>query len=235
MQDVTFTFVSGPTAGVKVEREVGRVVIGRQPGEGGLELLNATQSVSRVHAEIVEQDGQVLLRNISPNGTRVDGKMILETLLLKPGMTLQIGDDHVFDLSWEVFDQGKTRPRKQDRQDSKGGGPLSSPVVRIVLLVYILGLIGVVIWATDSGEEAQPGADWAQLAAEYADYRPAGISESEFDRRTERARKLILELSAVRKQNLYYEAEQICRELMSLDRDINSPLYQYGAACLGSN
>jgi hypothetical protein len=60
------------------------------------------------------------------------------------------------------------------------------------------------------------------------------INDSARQGREMRAAVLVRELRALKTRGRGYEAEKICRELMSLDRDIDSPLYRYGARCLAS-
>ena len=100
MQDVTITFTDGPLRGRSFEFEVGLVRIGRMPGDNGLELKGADTSVSRVHAELREDGGGVKLHNVSPNGTTVNDKIVLDSIGLQPGAVVRIGPRHPFTISW---------------------------------------------------------------------------------------------------------------------------------------
>ena len=236
MQDVTITFTGGLLKGRIFDFEVGRVPIGRAPGEGGLELKGADASVSRLHAELVEDGGDILLNNRSSNGTTVDGKMVLDSTQLESGALIEIGDMHPFTVHWSSV--GVTQviaPSGRAKKKAAPGkpGPLSSPIVRAVIGVYLIGLIGLGVWLRlDSAGDAT-GDDWPALAAEYADYRGAGQGDDTRQARAARAEALVRQLRAMRIQGIGDRAQPLCRELMSLDGDPKSPLFQYGARCLG--
>jgi len=221
----------------ELEFEVGRVNIGRLPGAGGLELKGADTSVSRSHAELVESGGDVELRNLSPNGTSVDGKLVIDSILLKPGAKVSVGNAHVFTVTWTSFEtEAERRPGKKASMPDKKKGPLSSPVVQAVLLVYLLGIIGVAIWLgvmADTGNIAAD--DWPRLDAAYQEYQSNNLTDAERDLRRARAEALVRELRALRTQGVNRGVDSICREMMRIDRDTGSPLYQYGADCLGAN
>ncbi len=236
MQDVTITFTSGPMRDRKLEFEVGHVAIGRLPGAGGLELKGADTSVSRTHAELVEVDGNIELRNLSPNGTKVDGKLIIDAVRLKPGAKLVVGNAHAFEITWTSF-QSEFEPisGKKDSKAEKAKGPLSSPVVRAVIGVYLLVIIVVAIWlGVVAGGDSIAGDDWPSLETAYQAYVPSGLSAEERDLRRANAKTLVRELRALRTQGTDEGRARICRELMRIDRDAQSPLYQYGALCLAS-
>jgi hypothetical protein len=236
MQDVTITFTSGPMRDRKLEFEVGHVLIGRLPGAGGLELKGADTSVSRTHAELVEVDGDIELRNLSPNGTKVDGKLIIDAVRLKPGAKLAVGNAHAFEITWTSFQSESTVVSgEKDSKADKSKGPLSSPIVRAVIGVYLLGIIVVAIWlGVLAGGDDIAADDWPGLEAAYLAYESSGLSEDERDQRLARAETLVRDLRALRTQGTYQGRDRICRELMRIDRDSQSPLYRYGAHCLAS-
>lgn len=236
MQDVTITFTSGPMRDRKLEFEVGHVVIGRLPGAGGLELKGADTSVSRTHAELVEAGGNIELRNLSPNGTKVDGKLIIDSVTLRPGAKLSVGNSHAFEITWTSFQPEVTAvASKKDTKVQKTKGPLSSPVVRAVIGIYLLAIVAVAVWlGVVSGGDKIASDDWPTLEAEYQTYEPSGLTPEERAMRMARAEPLVRELRALRTQGTEQGRAQICRELMRVDRDSQSPIYQYGARCLAS-
>jgi ABC-type multidrug transport system ATPase subunit len=68
----------------------GEVVLGRAPGDGGIDLAHPT--VSRRHARITPAAGGHALRDLgSGNGTFVNGKAIAGARQLKPGDRIDIG------------------------------------------------------------------------------------------------------------------------------------------------
>lgn len=236
MQDVTITFTEGPLRGRSYEFEVGRVLIGRLPGEAGLELKGADTSVSRIHAELVERGAGVELRNVSPNGTMVDDEVILDSADIEPGARIQIGSNHHFSVNWVSFDTHvDTTESKEEPVDVVRQGPLSSPIVRAVIGVYLLGMVSVGLWLYVSSDEGALAADdWPALATAYEDYKRTEMPEELRVTRATRAESLVRELRILKTQGLDRGAEQICREIMSIDKDSKSPLYQYGARCLAS-
>ena len=236
MQDVQVRFSSGPLRGQSYDFEVGQVAIGRLPGEGGLELKGADSSVSRSHAELVDNGGDIELRNLSPNGTEVDGKVVLDSVVLKPGAEIKIGSDHSFSVQWKSFaPEAPAWGTELKPRTPKKKGPLSSPVVRAVIGVYLLGLVGVAVWISsfDSGSGVAPD-EWPALQAAYEAYDHPSFSEEEKAARTERAKVLVLRLRALRTRERTQDIEALCREIMGLDSNTDSPLYRFGAQCLGS-
>lgn len=235
MQDVTVMFTSGPMRERRFEFEVGRVVIGRLPGDGGLELKGADTSVSREHAVLEEADGDIELCNLSPNGTTVNGKLVLDRVKVLPGAKVSIGDQHAFELAWTSFETriDDAVARKAAKATKKG--PLSSPVVRVVLGVYLAGIVGVALWlGVFADADAIAADDWPGLESAYQAYGPADLTEEERESRLVRARTLVRELRALRTQGIEQGTGSICREMMRIDRDSQSPFYLYGAKCLGA-
>jgi hypothetical protein len=234
MQDIKIKFLSGPLKGHATEVEVGDVLIGRQPGERGLELKGADTTVSRIHAQLIEQRGEIVVRNKSPNGTIINGRLTLDESVIKSGAKLGIGDQFELQLEWKTFGADTViRKPKSTSPDGLKKGPLSSPVLRAVLAVYLGGILLVGLWVALSPGEGIAGDDWPALAAAYQGYKGEGVSAEEWEAREMRAEELVRELRALRTRDMESEvSEMICRELMSIDGDIRSPLYQYGARCL---
>lgn len=237
MQDITITFADGPLRGRKYEFEVGWVPIGRLPEPGGLELKGADTSVSRTHAELVEREGDIELHNLSPNGTKVDGKLIIDSIVVRPGARIEIGDRHPFDVEWQALD--RILPTETARPQESGPlvkqGPLSSPIVRAVLGVYLAGIAGVAIWLGLAGSDSAAAADdWPALKTAYESYGAEWLDAEQRAANLERAELLVRQLRALRTQGADRGIERVCREIMRIDGEIDSPLFQYGARCLGN-
>lgn len=235
MQDVTIIFVDGPLRGRRYEFEVGSVEIGRLPDEGGLELKGADTSVSRVHALLVEEDGDIELRNRSPNGTKVDGKLVLDSVILAPGARVEIGERHPFEVQWVSLRQ-KIAPESATTRASRPvlkQGPLSSPIVRAVIGIYLLGIVALAVWLGTVDEGGTIAADdWPALESAYASWEGGSVTAERRGTNLERAKLLVRELRVLRTRGTSRDVELICREIMSLDKSIDSPLFQYGARCL---
>ena len=235
MQDVTITFTSGPMRERSLDFEVGSLVIGRLPGDQGLELKGADTSVSREHAVLEEVGGDIELRNLSPNGTTVDGKLILDRVKVRPGASIAIGEAHTFELAWTSFDTRIDVPAAGKGAKPAKKGPLSSPAVRVVLAIYLAGIVGVALWlGVFADSNAIAADDWPELEVAYQAYEPGELTDAAREARMARAKTLVRELRALRTQGIEQGTGAICREMMSIDRDSQSPFYLYGAKCLGA-
>lgn len=234
MKDVTVQFTAGPLSGKSIEVEVGEVVIGRQPGHGGIELVGADTSVSRSHAELVEIDGNVVVRNKSPNGTMVNDKLVLDQSTLESGAKISIGDQFEFELTWWSAQVETIVTRKPRENEETKKSPLSSPVVRAVLVVYLGGILAVGIWFGVFADSGAVGDDWPGLLESYQAFQDDRIKADEWLQRQSVAANLVRELKAMRTRGETRGQEIICRELMQIDGDPESPLYRYGAQCLVS-
>jgi hypothetical protein len=136
---------------------------------------------------------------------------------------------------WSTFDDmaGRTQVSPKTKPESKKG-VLSSPIVRAVIGVYLFGIVGLAVWFGSSGGAVDVGDDWPALKAKYESLASAGEGAEPHAAMLTRAEVLVRELRAQRIRGEVGDAERICRELMSLDADVRSPLYQYGVRCLGS-
>jgi hypothetical protein len=208
-------------------------MIGRQPGNGGVELKGAETSVSRQHAQLVEDGGNIVIRNKSPNGTVVNGKLMLDQAVIKSGAKIGI-DQFEFELEWKTFGaETIIKQSKGPSSDALKKGALASPVLRAVLAVYLGGIVLVGLWVVLSPDEGVAGDDWPALAAAYQEYQGDSEAAEEWQARELRAEELVRELRALRTRDIDSEkTELICRELMRIDGDARSPLYLYGARCL---
>lgn len=237
MKDVTIHVKAGALRGRSFECEVGRVVIGRQPPEGGFQLQGSDTSVSRVHAELVEDGPDIVLKNLSPNGSRVNGEVILESVVLQPQDEIGIGNQYVFVLDWATFTAAATDQKKDTEADKESlltTGPLASPIVRAVLVVYLLGIVGVAGYFIFTGGEPAVAADvWPDLELAYTDYLQGSVPSEQAAERLRIAGNLVREVRSLKTRGLYREIQPMCRELMRLDEDTRSPVYRYGASCLG--
>jgi hypothetical protein len=219
MQDIKIKFLSGPLKGHVTELD---------------ELKGADTNVSRIHAQLIEQGGDIVVRNKSPNGTVINGKLTLDETVIKSGAKIGIGDQFELQLEWKTFGaETVIRKPKSTSPDALKKGPLASPVLRAVLAVYLGGILLVGLWVALSPDEGVAGDDWPALVASYEEYQKEEISADEWQARASRAEELVRELRALRTRDMEGDnMERICRELMSIDGDIKSPLYQYGARCL---
>jgi len=242
MQDLRIDFTDGPMAGESKRFDLGAVALGREPiaesGQVVLTLRGADASVSRNHVVIVDNHGQVLLRNLSGNGTTVDGKLVLEEQLLKPGSIIRVGNSHEFTTDWQLVGTAQTLANQDAKKDNTpkvaSQGMLGSPIVRALLAVYLLGIVAVAVWMSLRGEFATEIRDeWPTLSAAYEDYQPDGLTAPEKLRRTAIAESIIIRLRVHKSNERNASVQRLCRELMRLDADIQSPLYRYGAQCLG--
>ena len=235
MQDVTITFTDGLLKGRIYDFEVGRVPIGRLPGEGGLELKGADASVSRLHAELVENRADIELKNLSPNGTLVDGKLVLDSALLRSGALIEIGESHPFKVHWSSV--GATQAiavPSAAKSGARPSGPLASPVIRAVLGVYLLGIVAAAVWLGLDSSAGAGSDEWPALSAAYAAYDDGSTAADVKQARATKAESLVRTLRVLKIRDAQRDMGPICRELMGLDGDPASPLFQYGARCLGA-
>ena len=236
MQDVTITFTRGPQSGTVFEFELGQLVIGREPGDPGLELENADSSISRKHAELQENNGQVELVNLSPNGTQVDGELVTDKIGLHPGAELVFSNSHTLTVNWASFVRKTNGSRDTSQAESdSGSGPLGSPAVRAILVLYLLGMVAIAVWL--SGSEEDSGvlqANWPALREQYVAYRTDAIPEDVRKQRLAHAQLLLREIRALEVRGLREDIEPLCREVMDIDSDIHSPLFRFGVECLAA-
>lgn len=244
MQDLRIEFSRGPMAGETSRFDLGTVVVGREPrseepGQSLLVLRGADGAVSRNHALIYDRDGLVYLKNTGGNGTKVDGKLTFEETPLSPGSVISIGSNHEFTLDWQGagLDSRSAKAREAKKKTTTkvaSTGMLASPVVRSLLVVYLLGIAAVAVWLSWRGSlGAEVPDDWPRLGAAYESYQPEGVSEAEKARRARLAEAMLVRLRVLRTNERTKDVHRLCRELMRLDSDIESPLYRYGAKCLG--
>lgn len=84
--------VRGPAMGREAALAERAVSLGRS-SEAGL-VLGGDDFVSDVHAEVVPTPAGPLLRNFSPNGTRVNDVAVIKDVVLKAGDRLGLGSDY---------------------------------------------------------------------------------------------------------------------------------------------
>jgi serine phosphatase RsbU (regulator of sigma subunit) len=86
----TLEVLAGPLAGrlFKIDRDL--MVIGRNPD---CDLVLEPKSVSRKHAAIIRKSGEYVIKDLgSTRGTQVGGVRVTEPIVLKNGVTVQIGE-----------------------------------------------------------------------------------------------------------------------------------------------
>lgn len=233
---VSLVMRKGPMAGQQKDLlpesiASGKLAIGREPGPGGL-ILAGDATVSRRHGDLFQENGQLVFANLSANGTEVDGKIVMGRQSLKPGAMLKLG-------SHEIEVLYKLPESKRSSSDSGGGsllqhGPLAKPAVRILLAAYLLAILALAIFLWARGEDSAIRA-YQKARETYSDQYLSSpdIPEAESEARLARADQLALELEAHVRGERWLLAEATCRELMTLDNDTGSPLYQFAARRLG--
>ena len=159
MQSVNIVCTAGPMRGFDEEFVLGELVIGRQPEMPGLVLKGAGSSVSRRHLKLEEKDGMVAVSNLSPNGTVVNGKLIVDDIQIRTGAKIEIGDQFILELRWESFGAETVVKKKATSAPVAKQGPLASPVVRAVLGVYLLGMVALAVWFGLADDQSTVAAD----------------------------------------------------------------------------
>ena len=239
MHDVVIRFTKGSMKGQVFQHTLGGLVIGRGPvadrDQETLVLVGASESVSRSHTLLHDRDGEVIVENLGANGTKVDGKLNTDAVAITTGAKISIGSQHEFIVSWQLIgSQGESEDTATTAETVGKSGLLASPMVRVILAVYILGIVGIAAYlslAVGKGGNYQD--DWPELAARYEAYQPEGLGAEQKAARASRAEAILVKLRVLKTNDQHREVKQLCRELMSLDSDIKSPMYQYGAKCLG--
>jgi hypothetical protein len=174
---------------------------------------------------------------LGANGTVVNGKLLQDEAVLKPGDVIEIGQSHEFRVDWTLVGT-EARAKTDKKRESKpvtSSGALSSPLVRTLLAVYLCGIGAVALWFSWSSETGKQIADdWPALSAAYESYDSTDVDAKEKAKRARYAEAILVRLRVLRANERDDDVRRLCRELMRLDSDIRSPLYRYGALCLGS-
>jgi len=232
--EVVLLFRRGPLEGKRIPLELGRTALGREPGADGV-TLPRDHAVSRRHGELYAEDGQLVYRNLSANGTIVNRRIVQETRVLAPGDELRFGNAHLVEVQFRAA--ARPQPQQGAEQEEKGllsSGPLAKPLVRVVLVAYLVGLVALVVFIELQGERGSEHAFQAVRVAYGSRYRPEGVPQEELEARLERAAVLVRKLASYERTESWSEARAACRELMALDSDPDSPLYRFGARRLGT-
>jgi pSer/pThr/pTyr-binding forkhead associated (FHA) protein len=233
VKNVILLVRKGPIAGSRIELDLGRVAIGREPGPDGV-LLPGDAQVSRLHGELRLDEGKVFYRNLSPNGSLLDRAIVQGEKELTPGAELQLGTTYLI----EVQFRPRERPAKTELRAASGAlwqsGPLARPAVRAGLAVYLLALIVLGVFLSLRGETTVVD-EFAPAHREYlARYHPAGVDAEERKLRLARADRLVADLFALERAEAWEGARTACRQLMAIDGDPGSPIYRFGARHLGA-
>lgn len=234
MQNVVLLIRKGPTSGSRIELELGRIDLGRDPGPSGV-LLPGDSQVSRLHGELREQGGRVFYRNLSPNGTLLDRAPVREERELQPGAELRLGEEYLIEVQFRRERLSTpTAPQKGGVGDPLRSGLLARPAVRAGLAAYLLALVSLAIFLGLRGERTVVD-EFAPARQSYlASYRPAGLASEERRERVGRADRLVSEILAADRSEDWDQARAACRELMALDGNPASPIYRFGARQLGA-
>ncbi|MFK7977175.1 MAG: FHA domain-containing protein [Halioglobus sp.] len=240
MQDVLIRFKKGSMAGQIFQHTVGSLAIGREPqqepGQESLVLVGAGDAVSRTHMLLLDDSGEMIVRNIGANGTKVNGKLVTESEKIESGATIAIGKHHEFSVSWQLVGGRKvTKQKSEDIESVASSGMLGSPMVRAILGFYILSMVAVAAYLSiAAGSGSKYDDDWPELSAAYEDYQPANLTMDEKANRAEKAKSTLIQLRVLHMNDMDDDIKLLCRKLMHIDSDIHSPIYQYGAKCLGN-
>lgn len=228
MRDVIVMVRKGPQGKGRYPCRLGRIVLGREPGSDGL-ILSGDPSVSRRHGELLTRGQSVLYRNLSPNGSLVDGTVVQDTAPLGPGSKIQLGNRYVLEVHFEATPREETRGTGDSGEVWWRRGPLAQPLVRVLLVAYLVGLGGV---ATFFGLRSEPDvlAEFGATRQVYAnDYLVRTLPPEHREERLERAERLLLKLQALERMEDWDEARLACRALMALDGDPDSPVFRFAA------
>ena len=233
---VTLEFKKGPKAGEQRRVDLralsgNKLLLGREPGPGGM-ILDGDVTVSRLHGELLEEQGQVVFVNHSANGTKVGDGFLMGSKALRPGEVLVLGSHEI-----EVLYLPSAASR-QPANAAQGGvwqrGALARPPVRLLLAAYLLGLLSLTVFLGARGGSSSES-HYREARGEYAEryLRVQGYSQAERAERLSRADRLTSELEAHIRAERWTLARDSCRELMALDKDTRSPIYRFAVRRLG--
>ena len=218
------SFTAGPLKGKKINHDLlVPLIMGRTPDTGGL-FLPGDKSVSRKHGEFFLDKEKIAYRNLSANSsTRINGKPLEESRILRNGDRLEVGHHalvvHLEGESHEV-ETGKTKIWQR--------GQFANPLVRILFFLYGLLMLSTFLyfWLGNSTSRS----DWDAAKKLYeTTYQIENLSREEKQFRIERADQIAQELFAYEKTQRITEAKAACEELMALDFDHDSPIFQFAA------
>jgi len=234
----------GPNKGKEVVARGPRFTLGRDAGADL--VLDGDQFVSRVHAEIVWSDGAPRLKNLSDNGTVLNGGTVTETAL-KPGDEISVGTHYVIGVEAGEEAPEPTRPVKTDRgarikqtetnKTAKADKAATvAPTKKALSPLIVLYLVGIVVLfvvlgvmkLTKKGEVTL--ADIKQQEVEFAtEYQLDGDDTQHVLR--------LLDLAAVHESRKdWASAYEVYRELLSIRRppEPYAPAYIYAANRMAS-
>lgn len=241
MLGVIIAFEAGPQQGETRDVELGSLVVGREPitesHQQALALIGAGQSVSRTHFELFYQLGEVRLRSISANGTKVNGKAVTGEMILVPGDTVSPSEDIRLRISWRAPEKIQASAAKSVQADASSGlfssGPLASPVIRSVIAIYLLGILGVAAWLnlSNSGSNFNEESS-AELTSAYRVWGGEQFSVEELESRIRIIEGDLETLRVAMVRNEKETARVVCRRLRAMDATRESPVYRYAATCL---
>jgi len=228
---IEIVVTEGRMAGKRHELELGSVVLGREPPRDGI-ALPGDDTVSREHGELVAEDEQVLYKNLSSSGSLVNGEQVMDSVVVSAGDEIRLGDNTLVQVYLESAVAEKVAVPSSGGILSKG--PLAKPGIRILLVVYLIGMLFVVVYlALDT--DVATAQEWEEAQAAYASYGTEILSEEQRTTRLEAAAVLVRSLRMLETTQRRADARVVCAELMAIDGDPESPIYRFGARCSGSN
>lgn len=102
MTNFRLIYRSGNLAGQEKSFPGQELMIGRDPAH---QMVIDDVQISRDHLRIFIQDGHPFLEDLnSTNGTFVNGKRINKPTHLRNGDLISLGENHVFEFSWDAAD-----------------------------------------------------------------------------------------------------------------------------------
>ena len=103
-------------------------------------------------------------------------------------------------------------------------GPLANPMIRVLLVAYLAGMVALGVYLAVSDDESAAEA-FDRTRAEYTEsYKPDGVSAQVLEHRLAEAERLVRELGVLERKE-----RSVCRQLMALDSDPDSPIYRFAA------
>jgi pSer/pThr/pTyr-binding forkhead associated (FHA) protein len=177
-QPIVIQFLSGPNMGQRQRFTKGPIKFGR---DADLGLVLAEPFVSRQHGELVVDDrDRWCLVNLSPNGTRINARLITATdgksRRLRDGDTVSVGNQPVFTIKIEGPPPEEAHNEVEDDEDDARKLSVRSKVW-IGIGVYMLLMLGLVVFmSTLDRDGTGPGSS-----------RPNEISAAEIAMEIERA------------------------------------------------
>lgn len=218
-----------------LDLDPGRCTIGSEIDAGLDVLLTEDPAVQPRHAELLEEDGELMLQLLVPDSkASVNRKRIQQNTAtkLKPGSEVRLGKSSI--LKFEFRLSGTSELSSKKAEPWWRSGKLADPRVRWGLAIYLLALVAVAV-AFQLRGEATAQDQYAKARTSYQVWcRDQGMPDQEVERRLSQADPLVQSLFALKNIEDWDDAKAACRKLMAIDGEPNSPLFKFAARQLGS-